>query len=57
MESITGLGIGHVSSSAYTEAVVSTSFSGKIKSLIDAKSTEIDPFEIRQKQQNMKELQ
>jgi hypothetical protein len=34
-ESITGLGIGNVTNATYAEAVISTSFSGKIQSLID----------------------
>ena len=43
-ESITGLGIGNVSREDYKEVVLS-SFSGKVASLIDTSSNEIDPFE------------
>ena len=45
-ESITGIGIGKISKTEFAEVLVSN-FSGKVAGLIDAKSTEIDPFEMK----------
>ena len=50
------MGIGKISNANFNEAIVSTSYSGKIASLIDEKSQEIDPFAKQQQAKNMKEL-
>ena len=50
------MGIGKISNANYNEAVISKSYSGTISSLIDSKSSEIDPFAKKKKADNMKEL-
>ena len=47
-ESVTGMGMGNVSWTDFKEIVIS-SFSGKVSGLIDSKSNEIDPLEMKEK--------